>query len=83
MAKNGAIINENGVFVNFKLEGFELVDFALEIRNEGSFMTKSYIKVGYIEYYFYSYKFFEYAASFRGGKKIDMAAVESKLQEII
>lgn len=42
-------------------------------------MTKTIIKVGYIEYYFYSFKYFEYGASFRGGKKIDMAAVENKL----
>lgn len=42
-------------------------------------MIKTTIKTGYIEYHFYIYKFFEYGASFRGGKKIDMAAVEKKL----
>ena len=67
MAKNGSLINQNGVFVNFKLEGFELIDFSLEIRNEGSYMIKTTIKTGYIEYHFYIYKFFEYGASFRGG----------------
>lgn len=29
IAKNGTVINENGVYINFKLQGFELVDFAL------------------------------------------------------
>ena len=29
MEKNGSLINVNGVFLNFKLENFELIDFSL------------------------------------------------------